>query len=213
MIKSIAISTLEILTLVFGPLPLLLFFFKKTKKVAAGVIFIYVLGSFITDSLISYHYYVHEIINKPILSRVFTLFEVLLFSVFFIVAINKKWTNIIIGVMFVTFLVAFLQHWNAPPKKFDSIPASIGAIICIVFSLIYLYITASNLQKNITIFSSTSFWCAMGILIYMAGNLFMFITFNNFNRPDAIKLANIIFPLMNILKNIFFSVGMLQKEE
>lgn len=121
--------------------------------------------------------------------------------------------KLIVGLSFVVFLIAFIQNWYAPPRKFDSIPASTGAIVCIIFSLFYLYQVASNPAENMRIFSGSSFWVSMGILIYMAGNLFMFITFNNFNTADAFKLANVIFPLMNILKNIFFSIGMLQKEE
>jgi hypothetical protein len=141
------------------------------------------------------------------------LFEVLFFSIYFSIILKNKWLKIFVVGAFITFIVAFLQHWNAPSKKFDSIPASIGAIICILLSLIYLYQAASNPQKNIAIFSTSSFWFSMGILIYMAGNLFMFITFNEFERSEAIKLANIIFPLMNILKNIFFSIGMLKKAD
>jgi hypothetical protein len=130
---------------------------------------------------------------------------------YFFFTIKSRWIKIGIPVTFIIFLIVLIKYWHSPSKTFDSIPASIGAIICILFSLIYLYQAASNPQKNIAIFSTSSFWFSMGILIYMAGNLFMFITFNEFERAEAIKLANIIFPLMNILKNIFFSIGMLKK--
>ena len=53
----------------------------------------------------------------------------------------------------------------------------------------------------------------MSVLVYMAGNLFMFITYNQFTESEGAKLGEIIFPLMNILKNIFFSIGMLKKED
>lgn len=215
MLKSIAITTQEILSFAFGVLPLLLFLVKKTKTITKGVIFIYVLGSFATDAILWYSYNKSTIVNEVKWLRGFTLFEVFFFALFFYIIIKNKWLRIFIGISFFVFLIPFFKTWNAPPSlaPFDSEPASTSAIICILFSLIFLYHTASDPRKGGKNFINSRFWFAIGILIYMAGNLFMFITYNSFKPADAAKLAAVIFPLVNIIKNIFFSIGMLQKEE
>lgn len=213
MLKSIAITTQETLSLAFGALPLVLFLFKKNKQTIPGVLFIYILGSFATDCIILYDAYVRDIVNSTKWLRGFTLFELTVFSIYFSIVLNSKWFRVFIAVGFAVFLYAFIRHWNSTSEKFDSIPASIGAIICIIFSLFYLYHTASDPKRAGKGFFNSRFWFAIGIMIYMAGNLFMFVTFNSFKAEDAIKLSAVIFPLMNIMKNIFFSIGMLQKEE
>lgn len=213
MLKSIAITTQETLSLAFGVLPLVLFLLKKNKQIVPGVFFIYILGSFATDCIILYDAYVNNIVNSTKWLRGFTLFELTAFSVYFSIVLNSKVFRIFIGIAFIGFLFAFIRHWNSTSEKFDSVPASIGAIICIFCSLFYLYHTASDPKRAGRGFINSRFWFAIGILIYMAGNLFMFVTFNSFKPVDAAKLSAVIFPLMNIVKNIFFSIGMLQKEE
>lgn len=178
------------------------------------------LGSFVSDATLLYNLHVYKYYGKTIVNelqwlRVFTLFEVLLFALYFFMVIKNKWLRFFIVISFAVFLIPFFQTLNAPPRlaPFDSEPASTSAIICILFSLVYLYHAASHPQRTGKNFFNSQFWFAIGIMIYMAGNLFMFITYNNFKPVDAAKLGAMIFSLMNIIKNIFFSIGMLQKEE
>lgn len=216
MLKSNAITTQEILTLVFDVIPLLLFLVKSPRPVTKGVIFIYVLGSFVSDAILLYNFYKSPIVNDIKWLRVFTLFEVLFFALYFFLVIKHKWIRSFIVVSFLIFLVPFFMTWNAPRTlaPFDSEPASTSAIICILFSLVYLYHSASDPKRAGKNFFNSRFWFAIGIFIYMAGNLFMFITYNSFNnKQEAWELSEIIFPLMTIVRNIFFSIGMLQKEE
>lgn len=215
MLKSIAITTLQIISFLFGSLPLLLFLFNKNKTVTNGVIFIYVLCSIISDFALIYGLYDEIGISGVKWLRTYTLLEVILFILYFLLVIKNKWIRIFILASLAVFLIPFFHTWNAPPSQapFDSEPASTSAIICILFSLIYLYHAASDPQSAGKNFFNSRFWFAIGIMIYMAGNLFMFITYNNFKPEDAEKLATTIFALMTIVRNVFFSIGMWQKNE
>jgi hypothetical protein len=178
----------------------------------AGVIFLYLLGSLLSDAILLYDYYVERIVNSLVWLRLYTIFEVLLICIYFYLLLQKQLYKAMVTIGFSIFAltVIFFSRFHSKTEIFDGIPASTGAIICILFALLAFYqkVTAPPSAEG---FINMNFWFSIGILIYMAGNLFMFLTYNSLNPAQRRELSAIIFPLMTIIRNIVFSIGMISQ--
>ncbi|HEY8387020.1 MAG TPA: hypothetical protein VIK74_00370 [Parasegetibacter sp.] len=92
---------------------------------------------------------------------------------------------------------------------YGSIPATVESIIIICVSIYYLF-EQINSPQSFFIYLTPQFWVVIGLLIFFAGSFFLFIYASDFSKSELARYWNINYTF-NILKNLFFSIGFLMK--
>ena len=198
-----------LLSYVSPVLPLVLFFiyFKRNNKLQLRVVFLYILASFLTNLALSFFEN-----GRTIILHVFTLFEYSFFAFFFYLVIRNRLFRRVIFVLSVIFLVtAIFFIISSAKNKFDSLAASISAILVIVYAIYYFYEQMTD-PKMLIIYQSPHFWIATGCLIYLAGTLFLFLFTSeiNGNQEDPWWGIN---NLLDTIKNLFFTIAFVIKRD
>ena len=194
-------------------MPLLVFFlfYKRNRSLWVKVLFLYVIFSFLIDTLLLRLDTVsHRTVIYNVLS-VFTLIEYSVFSyVLYSIIDNRIFRAIILvssGIFFVFAIFYFLTVKN---NTFDSLPASIESILIVAFSIFYLFDQMSKPQV-IFIYQEPNFWFVVGFIIYFSGTLFLFIQASNLTKEvrDNFWKINL---FSNIIKNILFAIAFSTKK-
>jgi hypothetical protein len=194
------------------PICFFLLFFVKNNKRDIWVIFIYSLFAFITDRLLlNFKSSEYPRLSFSILS-LFTIIEFTLFTIFIYFSLRSrkiKSSILIVSAIFVFFSIIFyfLKLGN---EKFDSVSASIEAILILAFCILFLF---DNINTEPSfIYEKYEFWIIVGMLIYLGGVLFLFIFSSSFTKDEKNIYWNINYSL-NILKNILFAIAFFMKKE
>ena len=196
------------------PILLFLLYFKSSIKTVLWVFFIYSIYAFANDNVliaIQAKYFQdpsqkYLISYNTILLQVFTLLEYLFFSIFFYIILKTSVLKKIIfgfSILFSLFCIYFIAQKGV--KEFDSIQTSIEGTLIIIYSIFYFYEQMNSSQVSF-IYQGFRFWIVFGILIYMAGNLFLF-TYASTLPQELRNQYWIINFVSNILKNILFAVA------
>ena len=176
------------------------------------VLFVYVSMSFTADLILLNHKSAEYPTLTLITLSLFTIIEYSLFALFLFIVIKSKYFKSIIttaSVLFLLFATWFIFDIGAQ-KKFDSLPASIEAILIIVFSILFLFDQMNN-PEVIMIYESHRFWVITAFLIYMAGGLFLWIYADSFTKEQKNYYWNINHTI-NIVKNILISFAFVMKK-
>ncbi len=196
------------------PIVLFLLYFNKSKKTVLWVFFIYSIYAFSNDNLLLYiqnlysqnrglKYLIYY--NNTIL-QVFTILEYLFFSLFFYLILNSKsFKKIILYISVIFTLFCFYFIIDKGVKQFDSIQTSVEGILLIVYSILYFYEKISSTLDTF-IYQNFKFWIVFGILIYIAGNLFLF-TYTSDLPSEVRDQYWIINYVSNISKNLLFALA------
>ena len=206
----------DYLTIYSEILPAILFLFavKKHKDKGLWVLFFFYLYSF-TNGLILYSGW-NENLGAPtyILIRLFTVISYTLISWFYYQNIASPLIRKIIIYTYVPFLLyAVYDYLNSPPDTFDSIPSVTEAILVIIFSIFYLF-EQIRTPRVFFIYSVDKFWIITGLLIYHTGTFFLFIFTESYIKdPGFWENYVTINNLFLLLKNLFFSIGLLIKNK
>jgi hypothetical protein len=165
--------------------------------------FLYCLLSLINDQFL-FRFTTYRLIFISLSS--FTVIEYLFFSLFLYYIIkNAQFKKLILysAIPFIILcIITFLYDKN---NRFDSISASVEAILIIIFCIFYLY-EQINKPEISFIYLSYTFWFTIGFLIYLSGTFFLFIQSPSFSDQtrDNFWAINL---FCNILKNILFAIG------
>jgi hypothetical protein len=94
--------------------------------------------------------------------------------------------------------------------SFDSLPASIEAILIVAYSIFYLF-DQMNKPQVMFIYQEPTFWFIVAFIIYFSGTLFLFIQASHLDREirDNFWKINL---FLNIAKNILFAVAFSTKK-
>jgi hypothetical protein len=196
------------------PIVLFLLYFKSTNKTVLWVFFVYSIYAFTNDNVLIYvqtEYFSNpdlkylKTYNRNLLYT-FTIIEYLFFSAFFFSVLKSKKIKtsiVVISVLFSAFCLYFILAKAF--TKFDSVQTSISGILIIIFSIFYFY-EQINSPKMAFIYQDYKFWIVFGILIYMAGNLFLFSYASNLSNDQRDQYWIINF-VSNIMKNILFALA------
>jgi uncharacterized membrane protein YuzA (DUF378 family) len=145
---------------------------------------LFVITEFIYISL----YYKKRIIHHPIIYNTFAIATTIFFIVY----------TIYRGVM-----------------DFNTFGSSFLFLIYIIYGIAGLY-TLLVKQQDMFLEKSAFFWANVGFIVYASGS-FLLLLFRYYLQEQDLKLFNtlwvIVMPLLNILKNIFFSVSFTKKRE
>jgi len=206
----IIIQLLENISYLSSLVPIFVFFFlfKKLKKEKQiWVILLYLLFSFISDSLILYEITPASTLAIRLQISIFSYIEYVLFSVYLALSINNQLVKSLIYVLIglFTLFCGFYIYYNFYKGDFYSTIATIEAIVLIVLSIVGLY----DLIKQpdlFFIYSSSQFWIIVAFLFFLAGTFFLTIILENLSKVEANKYwsINLIF---NTLKNMLFAIA------
>lgn len=126
---------------------------------------------------------------------------------------NSIFRRIIIGTsvgFYVFAILLYLREIGTNEISFDSLAASVEAILVVVYSIFYLF-DQMNKPQVFFIYQEPNFWFVVGIIIYFSGTLFLFIQASALEREQREDYW-IISYFLNITKNILFAVAFSTKK-
>jgi hypothetical protein len=195
-------------------LPVLLFFlfFKRIKKnSSAWVIISYLFFDFLIN--IALLYIPVKFHNKTY--PVATFFESLFFAYFFYLTVKKKSLRRAIIISSALLALTSLSYYVYTyyyaygilrrTVHLDSVPIAIETIAIFLFSFFYFF-EQINDTENLFVYNTPSFWGVLGILIYLAGSFFVYISANSISLQQLLQYW-IITNIASIIKNIFFVIA------
>ena len=93
-----------------------------------------------------------------------------LFSLFFFsLSDNRKFKSFVILLSILFYSLALINFFFlGKSKKFDSLPATLEAVLIIIYCIYYFYAQLNKPQVSF-IYSTFHFWITIGIFLYLAG--------------------------------------------
>ncbi len=141
----------------------------------------------------------------------YTIIEYSLFAFFFYTAFKDKKTRYIpiIGTL-LFYGIVFITFYEKNTKAFDSLSASMEAILMIIYSIVFLYSQITS-PEIIYLYSTKKFWIVIAIFLYFSSTLFLFLFAADFTNPQNSSYW-VINNLFEILKNIIFCISFAMKK-
>lgn len=146
-----------------------------------------------------------------------TFFESLFFAYFFYLIIKKRSLktaiiicSIIVALTSLSYYVYTYHYVYGVLKRtvhLDSVPIAIETFSIFLFSFFYFF-EQINDTENLFVYNKPSFWGVLGILIYLAGSFFVYISANSISRQQLLQYW-VITNIASIIKNIFFVIAIL----
>lgn len=188
------------------PILLLLFYRRKIKMDGSVVLLViyltvfFIFNQFFTD--------VKTVLGKKGYYFLYTLLEYFSLGTLIWLSIPEKKFRVLfftLSALFSIFLIIFFTAGNI--KRLDSIPIGIESIVLMIFVIFYFYSQLKNVS-NQSLYENFSFWIVLGILSYIGLTFFFNILANSL---DTVHFSKYYFYsyLGDILKNIFFSLGVI----
>jgi hypothetical protein len=190
------------------PIALYLVFLKRNRGEGLGVIFFYCCFSWLTESV--FFSVLHINIPDYVHDSGFTILEFTVISYFIYTSLHGKrlkWLPVIGALIF--YPIAIINFTKAQ-DTFDSIPASIEAIIIIMYCILLLYEQINN-PEVLFVYNTKKFWVTIAFFLYFSSTLFLFLYARTFTQSDYDKYWTIN-NFFEILKNILFSVSFIMKK-
>lgn len=201
----------------FALLALFVVFFKTIKNSKDLVALI---GYCLLDTTIyflSEHIFpAHSPSSNKILGIIYilyTLIEYSVFSFFLWINIHNKTFRraiVITSLIFLTFLVIY--NLNTRVRRVDSLPIGVETIFILVYSFYYLYEQMNDTQ-NLFIYNKYQFWVITGIMLYLAGSFFIYISANQADAKNVIDYYWFLTHAFYILMNIFIGIAFFLKNK
>lgn len=172
-----------------------------------GVLFFYTFCSFFNDQLIIYFSDHGKDVAVFYALSIFTVVEFLLFSFFLYLIIKKKIFKVLILASLPVFLsISIFSFYIANPLNgFDSIATTVEIIFVLAFCVFFLFQELNN-PNTLFIYQNSNFWFVFGILMYLAGNFFLFLQASGVSAEDRDAFWSINF-ICNIIKNLLFALA------
>ena len=182
-------------------------FFTKSRRKVGLLIGLYGLVFF---SLVFVYY--HEIFQPTVLyNSIYTFLEYSFLTAFLWSNISiKRFRLIILGCSVLFVAAQILTYPTISITEFagiDSIPIGIETILIFVYIIFFFY---ENFRNNYDrfIYDHHCFWLSIGMMIYLGGTFF-FNLLGNYIDPRDIDKYWYLTHIADIIKNIFFCVGII----
>lgn len=140
-----------------------------------------------------------------------TILEFTLFSIFLSSSLERKKFKYIpiIGAL-IFYGIAFMSFIGKNQEDFDSLTASVEAILVIIYCIYLLYEQISD-PSIIFVYNSKKFWVIIAFFLYFSSTLFLFLFAGNFTKKEYHNYWAIN-NFFEILKNILFSIAFIMKK-
>jgi hypothetical protein len=190
------------------PIVFYLLFIRRNAGERLGVIFFYCCFSWLTETTTLK--FLHIKIPEYLLNSGFTVVEFTTFSVFTYFSFQRKQLKIIPFIAAIIFYPIAIVNFTKEQGSFDSIPASVEAIIIISYCILLLY-EQINDPNTIFVYDTKKFWITIAFFLYFSSTLFLFLYARNFTQSEHEKYWAIN-NFFEILKNILFSISFIMKK-
>lgn len=128
--------------------------------------------------IISYVFWENNM-KTALVFRIYTLLEFALLSYYFIKIVRRKAITVSMKIVFCGFvLVTILDATLQGVMSMDNYSIAIESIVFILYSIIAMLLMIKEAVHQ-NIFDASEFWIIIAVLIYFAGNLFVFV-FSNY---------------------------------
>jgi hypothetical protein len=111
---------------------------------------------------------------------------------------------LIASICFTVFYFAFTA-FAGEGLQFDSIQIGVETIIILVFAYYYLY-ERMNDTNTLFIYNTYPFWIVIGIVLYLSGSFFLYISINSLSNEEIVKYW-VITNIFSIIKSILFTIA------
>jgi len=201
---------LKVLAFISEILPIILYlsFIKRNRGEGLWVIFLYCTFSLVTEPLF---FLLLPKVPKFYFFASWTILEFTLFSIFFSSSLERKKFKYIpaIGAL-IFYVIAFTSFIGKSREDFDSLTASLEAILVIIYCIFLLY-EQINDPSVIFVYNNKKFWVIIAFFIYFSSTLFLFLFAGNLTKKEYHNYWSIN-NFFEILKNILFSVAFIMKK-
>jgi hypothetical protein len=194
---------LEIVTYSYLIIPLC--FFLSKGKIKDRVLFFLVLYGIAFFGLLNFYYFIPKDTRKYY-HAFYTFIEYSFFTYIFWYNIQKrifKSFMLLISILFILFQIFYVT--TTVLKRLDSIPIGIETIFIFIYIFYFFYEYSKNIKDSF-IYNHYCFWIAVGILIYLGGSFFFYLSINHLDPADIAKYGNLTY-VAEILKNILFAIS------
>jgi hypothetical protein len=190
------------------PIALFLLFLKRNRGEGLGVIFFYCCVSCLTESIVFNR--LHIDIPDYVHDSSFTILEFSVISFFTYSSLRGKKLKFVPIIGALIFYPIAVINFSKGLDSFDSVPASLEAIIIISYCILLLYEQINN-PEVLFVYNTKKFWITIAFFLYFSANLFLFLYARTFTQEQIDKYWTIN-NLFEILKNILFSVSFIMKK-
>jgi hypothetical protein len=194
------------------PVAFYLLFLKRNRGEGLGVIFFYCCFSWVTEGYFLGFIFNHLHLRVPgyVVDSSFTILEFTIISWFAYISLQGKRLKYVPLVGALIFYPIAIVNFTGNQGSFDSIPASIEAIIIISYCILLLYEQINDPQV-IFVYNTKKFWITIAFFLYFSSTLFLFLVARNFTQAEHDKYWTIN-NFFEILKNILISVSFIMKK-
>ena len=143
--------------------------------------------------------------NTTVLFRIYTVVEFVALSYFFIQITRDKTVLLIMKIVVVLFcMVTLVDAILQGIMSMDNYSIAIESII-FIFYCVYSMLMLMKEAAYQSILASSRFWIIVAILVYFAGNLFVFV-FSNYLLRKSPDVFNDLWGVHSILNILFYSL-------
>lgn len=140
------------------------------------------------------------------LYALYTIIEYCVFAYFILYNLQKKLPKKMIVYASVAFIAFNIYHTlYSKPRGLDSVPIAIETILIFLYCFYYLYVQMSEIEE-IFIYNTYQFWIIIGIMVYLGGSFFIYISANVAPSKTLHQFWFLTY-VFYIVKNIFFAIG------
>jgi hypothetical protein len=142
----------------------------------------------------------------------FTICEYLVLAVFFYSSQKEKKFRYVQAVgTAIFFIVAIVNFVYKKSETFDSLSATVEAILIIVYSILFLYDQIRD-PSVVFVYNTKKFWVVIALFIYFSSTLFLFLYATTFPKQQYSNYWDIN-NFFDIIKNILFCIAFIMKKE
>lgn len=194
------------------PVAFYLLFLKRNRGEGVGVVFFYCCMSWMTEGYFLGFIFklLHVHIPEYAADSGFTILEFTIVSWFAYISLQGKILKYVPLVGALIFYPIAIINFTKEQGAFDSIPASVEAILIISYCILLLYEQISD-PEVIFVYNTKKFWVTIAFFLYFSSTLFLFLYARNFTKTEHDKYWAIN-NFFEILKNILFSISFIMKE-
>jgi hypothetical protein len=198
---------IQIISFISSLLPIVFFilFCIKTNVKGLWVIFLYTIYSLLSDFLLNSRFGSH---NTYLLWNIYTIVEYSFLSYFFYVTIKLRFVRTLIVIISVLFFIVFFILLKSINIRFNSILSFFSQASILVLCLVYIFTSMNQNTESLNILNPV-FLIVIGLLLYVACTLFLFIIANKLSEDEMTKYWRGITVYNNILTNLLFSAAFL----
>jgi hypothetical protein len=201
---------LQLLAFISEILPIIFYlsFIKRNRGEGLWVIFLYCAFSLLTEPAF---YFLRGKIPKFYIFASFTILEFTLFSFFFYSSLQEKKFKYIpvIGAL-VFYGIALGNFTSKSQEDFDSLTASVEAILIIIYCILLLYEQIKD-PSVMFVYNTKKFWVIIAFFLYFSSTLFLFLYAGSLTQQEHNNYWSIN-NFFEMLKNILFSISFIIKK-